>query len=383
MRHARILATVAVIMIAAYVSTSASETGAAGRDLSWMFGPFIKQDDMNPIMKPLAGSVFRCPIRKQNVAWEEKDVFNPAAVVKDGKVYLLYRAQDKIGKPEGTSRIGLAVSDDGLHFTRLPEPVLYPDEDFMKKYEWEGGCEDPRVAESEDGTYIMTYTSYDGRIARLSVASSKDLTHWTKHGLAFSKDAGGKLDNIWSKSGAIVTEFKEGRFIAKKINGKYWMYFGDSDIFVATSDNLIDWTPVKAAKPRQSYFSFKQPQVVGGLQRLISVRSGNFDSNLVESGPQAVFTDDGIVFIYNSENSNFSGLPQGTYAAGQLLIDPNDPAKVISRTDNYFIAPDKPYEITGQVNNVVFIEGMVWLKGKYFLYYGTADSRIAVAVWQP
>ncbi len=74
----------------------------------WALLPFIKLDKANPILTPGTGS-FTDPILKKKVLWEEKDVFNPAIVNRNGKIYMLYRAQDKTGKPEGTSRIGLAV----------------------------------------------------------------------------------------------------------------------------------------------------------------------------------------------------------------------------------------------------------------------------------
>src|SRR5438067_805560 len=112
----------------------------------WMIVPFIKQDSVNPCLSP-SKATFTDPILKKKVAWEEKDVFNPAAVVRNNKVYLLYRAQDKIGKPAGTSRISLASSSDGLHFKRSSAPVLHPDNDEYKSFEWEGGCEDPRIVE--------------------------------------------------------------------------------------------------------------------------------------------------------------------------------------------------------------------------------------------
>src|SRR5688500_2151665 len=86
---------------------------------------FEKVYYVNPIMSPGNGE-FLCPVRKQKLKWEAKDVFNPAMVVKDGKVYMLYRAEDSIGKYAGTSRIGLAESTDGLHFKRYPAPVLFP-----------------------------------------------------------------------------------------------------------------------------------------------------------------------------------------------------------------------------------------------------------------
>jgi predicted GH43/DUF377 family glycosyl hydrolase len=168
-------------------------------------------------MKPGKGS-FICPIRKQKVAWEQKDVFNPAVAVWNDTLFLLYRAQDNIGKPDGTSRIGLAWSIDGLHFTRMHTPVLYPDNDNYKKYEWQGGCEDPRLVEDSLGTYYMTYTAYEGKIARLFVATSTDLRHWTKHGGAFEKAYSGKYMNAWSKSGSIVSSYVNGKIVATKIN---------------------------------------------------------------------------------------------------------------------------------------------------------------------
>ncbi|RDC65685.1 glycoside hydrolase family 130 protein [Adhaeribacter pallidiroseus] len=334
---------------------------------AWTLGPFRKEDALNPILGPDSTTKFYDPIRRDSVKWEEKDVFNPAAVMRNGQVHLLYRAEDKIGKFAGTSRIGLAISQDGLHFKRMPNPVLYPDNDFMKKYEWEGGCEDPRVVETLEGTYVMTYTTYDGKTARLCVATSKDLQTWKKHGLAFGKAYNGKYKDIWSKSGAIVCQRQGSQIVANKINGKYWMYWGDTDMFMATSDNLLDWTPLEENNK---------------LAVAFGPRPGQFDSRLVEPGPPAMITEAGILLIYNSMNLDKGGtaaLPAGTYTAGQILLDPKVPTKVLQRTANYFMKPEKEYEITGQVGNVCFLEGLVFLNNKWFLYYGTADSKIAVA----
>jgi len=347
---------------------------------NWMLAPFVKQDDVNPCLTPSDAS-FADPIRTQNVAWEQKDVFNPAAVVRNGKIYLLYRAQDLIGKPAGTSRIGLAYSSDGLHFTKMKSPVLFPANDEFKKYEWEGGCEDPRIVEDDRGIYYMTYTAYDGTTARLFIATSPDLKQWKKHGSVFKKAEGGKYINYWSKSGSIITTRKGDKMIATKINGKYWMYWGESNIYMATSDNLIDWTPIKETDPTKKQFDSLRNYEA--FKILFSPRHGKFDSELVEPGPPAIITKDGILFIYNSKNSPEYGdknLRDGEYAAGQILSNKNDPTKIIDRCDENFFHPDKVYEITGQVNNVCFLEGLVFFKGKWFLYYGTADSKIAVAV---
>lgn len=333
----------------------------------WTLLPFTKADEVNPILTHDTSSKFLCPVRNSIVQWEEKDVFNPAAIVRNDTVFLLYRAEDSIGKFAGTSRIGLAWSTDGLHFTKHPVPVLYPDNDSSKIYEWEGGCEDPRIVEDENGIYYMTYTAYDGDKARLLIASSKDLYHWTKHGHAFKNDT--SEINKWSKSGAIVCKYENGKAIAIKINGKYYMYWGDTDIFLAVSEDLINWTVIEDEN--------------GKTKTIFGPRAKKFDSDLVEPGPPAMFTDTGILLIYNSRNVPSKGdtsLVEGTYAASQILFDQNDPTKVIQRMDTYFMKPDKPYEITGQVNHVCFVEGLVNYKGKWFLYYGTADSKIAVAV---
>jgi predicted GH43/DUF377 family glycosyl hydrolase len=347
-----------------------------------MLVPFEKQDAANPCLFPLK-TEFEDPILKKRIAWEEKDVFNPAAVVKNSKIYLLYRAQDKIGLPAGTSRIGLAYSSDGFHFTRLQKPVLYPDNDEYKKYEWEGGCEDPRIVEDDKGTYYMTYTAYDGVTARLFIATSKDLIHWKKHGSVFKKAENGRYINFWSKSGSIICSRKGNKMVATKINGKYWMYWGESNIYMATSENLIDWNPIPETDPSKKQFDSLRNYEA--FKILFSPRNKKFDSELVEPGPPAMITKNGILFIYNSKNSSIDGdksLPDGVYSAGQILLDKNDPSKVLERSEYNFFKPDKPYEITGQVNNVCFLEGLVYFNSKWFLYYGTADSKIAIAVYQ-
>lgn len=329
---------------------------------SWAMLPFTKVDSVNPILSRGTGEFF-CPVLKTKVKWEEKDVFNPAAIVRHDTVFLLYRAEDLIGKFAGTSRIGFAFSLDGIHFKRRSEPVLFPNEDFMKVYEWEGGIEDPRIIESEDGLYVLTYTAYDGKIARLCLATSTDLIHWTKQGLVLN----GKYKDAWSKSGAIVGKRAGEKIIATKLNNKYWMYFGDTDLFMATSEDLIHWQPVEEK---------------GKLKSVLKPRPKYFDSRLVESGPYGLITDQGVLLFYNGMNHDSAGdkaIAKGAYCAGQALFDLNDPTRLINRLEKNFLRPDKNYELEGQVNQVCFIEGMVPFKGTWFLYYGTADSRIAVA----
>ncbi|HXD77339.1 MAG TPA: glycoside hydrolase family 130 protein, partial [Puia sp.] len=333
-------------------------------------------------LTPGKGSFFD-PMRRAVVKWEEKDVFNPAIVVAKGRLFMLYRAQDKVGKPAGTSRIGLASSDDGFHFHRRPTPVLYPGTDAARSLEWEGGCEDPRVVQDERGIYYMTYTGFDGRTARLLEATSPDLVHWTKHGSVFADAYGGKYSHGWSKSGSIVSRYLGGRIVAAKVGGKYWMYWGDQNIWAATSDDLIHWTPVEMVAGEKPPVKLKgQALNMPQLKVVVGTRDGFWDSDLVESGPPAMLTEEGILLIYNGKNLRAIGdtaMAEGAYGGGQVLLDAHDPTRVLRRLNHDFIHPEKPYEITGQVNQVCFLEGLANFHGRWLLYYGTGDSKIAVA----
>ncbi|MES1161315.1 MAG: glycosidase, partial [Bacteroidota bacterium] len=154
--------------------------------------------------------------------------------------------------------------------------------------------------------------------------------------------------------------------------------------WAATSDDLVNWTPVEKGAGEADPVALKgQALNMPDLKIVIPTRAKKFDSDLVESGPPAMLTDSGILLIFNSRNIpaiGDSSLPEGTYAASQVLLDKKDPLKIVHRLDHYFMKPDKPYEITGQVGEVCFLEGLAQFQGKWFLYYGTADSKIAVAV---
>jgi beta-1,2-mannosidase len=349
-----------IILFSTYLSACSSTQPLVQTD-NWMFQKFIRSDEYNPILEPDIQAHFTCPIRQKKVYWAAKNVFNPAAIVHDGRVWMLFRAQDD----RGTSRIGLANSRDGFDFRKRPDPVLYPDVDALKNLEWNGGCEDPRVVSRKDGLFIMTYTAYDGNIAHLCIATSKDFVHWQKHGPVLTAK---KYHKRWSKSGAIVCTRKGSRIVAKKINGKYRMYWGDSDLFMATSDDLIHWQPLEDKR--------------GNLLSVMGPRPGMFDSKLVEPGPFALLRKDGILLLYNGANSAIDGdktLAPNGYAIGQALFSSSKPTQLIGRADHCLLSPERYFEKEGAVNNVCFLEGMVWFNDHWMLYYGAGDSRIGVA----
>lgn len=343
----------------------------------WALGGFVRPEGVNPVIMPLPGNLFDCPMQKKPIGWEESDTFNPAATVKDGKICVLYRAEDNsaTGIGKRTSRIGLAESTDGVTMNRRKTPVMYPDEDNAKEYEWPGGCEDPRVAVTEDGLYVMMYTTWNQKVARLSVATSRDLVQWDKHGPVFATAYGGRFKDMFCKSGSIVTQIVNGQQVITKVNGQYLMYWGENMVNPAVSDDLIHWTPMLNGENE--------------LLALISPRKGYFDSALTECGPPAIMTDKGILLLYNGKNRNDEEgrdkrFNAGTYSAGQVLFDKNDPCKVIGRLDVPFFRPMESFEKSGQyVDGTVFIEGLVYFSHKWYLYYGCADSQVGVAIYDP
>jgi predicted GH43/DUF377 family glycosyl hydrolase len=280
-------------------------------------------------------------ISPQGDGWESAGTFNPSVILRDGKIVMLYRAQDK----SGTSRLGYAESTDGVHFTRRSEPVFSPERDYEK----DGGVEDPRLVRFGD-TYYLTYTGYNKKDAQLCLATSKDLIHWDRQGVILPAYEG-RWNVRWTKSGAIVPE---------KIAGKYWIYFlgttadNNDQMGLASSSDLLHWTEETDAP-------------------VLPVRAGKFDSRVAEPGPAPIVTSKGIVLVYNGADDKL------VYRTGVVVFDRNDPRKVISRTDEPVFSPDKDWEKVGQVPNVVFVEGMLRQKNRFLFYYGGADKYIGVA----
>jgi predicted GH43/DUF377 family glycosyl hydrolase len=148
------------------------------------------------------------------------------------------------------------------------------------------------------------------------------------------------------------------------------MYWGEGGIHLATSSDLIHWTPVEDKQ--------------GNLIEVLRPRAGHFDSSFPETGPPPVLMDRGIVVIYNGKNAASGGDPHlaaATYAAGEAMFDARKPAHLLAQTENPVLKPTLPYERTGQyAAGTTFAEGLVYFHGHWFLYYGCADSLVAVAI---
>lgn len=318
------------------MSTTSIFTGA-----SFPLGPFVPYEN-NPILRPRGQS------------WESANLYNPAALVSGDKVILLYRAHaDDI-----VSHIGIARSSDGYNFEREESPILSPAADYERF-----GCEDPRIV-FIDGTYYLTYTGWDRRNAQLCLATSSDLRNWTRHGPLFENfDTFATVrphGSNWSKAGVIVP---------MKMQGKWWMYFGEGAIYWATSDDLIHWTP---GTP--------------DTEPMYAPTPGTFDEALVEVGTSPVLSDNGLlVMLTNGATRTVhpNGKVDVDYRCGQIAIDPDNPTSVLARLQVPWLRPQTFEDMNGLISNVTFVEGLVKFKGKWFAYYGQSDTTLAVAVHDP
>lgn len=308
---------------------------------SFPIGPFIKYKN-NPILVPNKTNKF-----------ESGYLYNPAALVVDSKIFLFYRAQDE----QKLGCIGLAWSEDGYNFTRLNRPMLAASE----PWEQGGGLEDPRIIRV-NGTFYMTYTGYDLDKARLCLATSTDLLTWKKYPPMFpdfidaiiGNDSKTYLRTHWSKAGAMFSE--------RGSDGKYGMIWGEGSFYVAKSKDLIHWET-------DSY----DKRFADGVFE--------WEDRLIEPGPAPIKTRDGKwILIYNGASTGKGNYVTNEYCVGQMLIDYENLANgPIARLEQPLLRPSEENEKNGQVNHVCFCEGAVQFKGRWFIYYGQADSELGVA----
>ena len=296
------------------------------------------------------------PILAANPAqsWEGGAVYNASTVVWDGAVWMVYRAEDVLPTDIRednlyTSRLGLARSEDGLHFERMSdEPVLGTG--GLWAAQKTRGVEDPRVTRMDDGRFLMTYTAFSGAslfdfdgTIRLFLAESHDLYTWREHGPVFAFPA------------------KSGGILSARVAGRYWMYYGEGDIFLASSPDGIAWE---------------------GHPAPVLMPHPGTEENGIEVGPPPFVTRHGIVLIYN----RISAGAVMHYEPGVAVFDRHDPARLLWRSPGPLLRGESTDEISvrfadqqGEDNYVLFAMGTAMFGGKFFLYYGRADESVCAA----
>lgn len=271
----------------------------------------------NPILTPIPDH-----------PWEARTVFNcGATTTDDGAVVLLYRAQ---GLDSNVSRIGLAVSADGFTFARLDRPIFEPGHETEV---W--GVEDPRITRIE-GEYHMVYTAWSPEAIQVGLASSRSLFGWQRRGVVIPGP-----DN------------KDAAIFPERVGGRYVMLHRiPPDIWLAYSDDLVHW---------------------GDYQYLMGPRPDGWDNLKIGAGGPPLKTDDGWLVIYHGVDRD------KIYRLGVALLDLDDPSIVLHRPDDWILQPEEPWELRGDVPNVVFTCGTAEIGDRFLIYYGGADKVIAVA----
>jgi len=282
----------------------------------------------NPIIAPRSG-----------VDWEVNGTFNPGAIADEDWIHILYRAVDS----KGVSRLGYARSTNGKRIDfRSPEPVLSPSEDWE-----EFGCEDPRITEI-DGSYYVTYTGYSRRGPRIALASTEDFERFKKLGLV-----GPDRDD---KDCVIFPQRINGRIaLLHRLDWKVQIaYFDD---ITSLADSNVFWEEYLKHFDDYEVMRAKFP----------------WEERKVGAGSPPIKTRDGWLVIYHGVGTD------QTYRAGAVLLDLDDPKRVISRTQAPILEPEAEFERVGVVPNVVFPDGAVVRDGELLSFYGAADRVSCVA----
>ena len=317
--------------------------------------PTLARFKENPILEP-----------EPSHWWESEAVFNPAALYSNGRVHLLYRA---LGK-DGISRIGYASSKDGVHFDeRLPYPVFSPNRGFgvadaRRVYGplsynthvyasgggW-GGSEDPRMVEINNTVYV-TFTAFDGwgflRMALTSLPLPDFLGHsW-----------GWRVPAFLSAPGQLNKNFI---LFPEKINGKYAI------LHLISPHIEIEYVDDLTAFDEEDYYITSSPPSGG--------RPGHWDSIVRGAGAPPIKTAEGWLLFYHGFDASH---PEVGYKVGAMLLDLDDPTKILYRSSNPILEAKEWYENDWKPG-VTYASGAVVVGEDLFVYYGGGDKRIAVA----
>jgi predicted GH43/DUF377 family glycosyl hydrolase len=268
-------------------------------------------------------------------------VMNAGATLVDGTTVLLCRVEDR----RGLSHLAVARSADGVTDWAVGEaPALVPSPEHREEL-W--GLEDPRITRVDElDCWVVAYTAFGPGGPALSLATTTDFVRFERHGMVMSPE---------NKNGALFPRRIGGHFVL--VHRPVSSQIG-AGVWISRSDDLRSWSapiPVLAARA-----------------------GGWWDSARTGIGPPPLETDEGWLVIYHGVRQTVSG---ALYRVGAALLDLDDPARVLRRSDEWLLGPSAEYERVGDVPGVVFPCGMVQPPGtdELRLYYGAADTKVAVA----
>jgi len=290
----------------------------------------LKRHPANPIMLPDPAS-----------DWETYNVFNPAVIFHNGLFHMLYRAQGL----DWVSRIGYAVSSDGIRWNRMRSPVLKPRDASDSR-----GIEDPRVTEI-DSEFYMAYTAYGSRFS-----GEGQPTHFGGGILPMFARSRNLID--WERIGPLVTgeDDKDHLLFPRRIHSRYVAFHRRTpNIWLAESTDLKNW-------PEASM------KVVFGPRT-----DNDWESKTVGAAGVPIETESGWLMLYHAYD------PSHTYRLGICLLDLDDPSRVIHRPKGFILEPQEIWELRGDVPNVVFSCANLVVGDEVYVYYGAADHVIALA----
>ena len=281
-------------------------------------------------------------ITRKDLPYNANSVFNAGVTKINNEILLLMRVEDR----RGISHLTVARSNDGKTSWKIdPQPTLIPEPDIHPEEIW--GIEDPRITYLEDkNLWAITYTAYSKGGPLVSLATTKDFKNFKRHGPI------------------IPPEDKDAALFPVKFNNRYALIhrpislveiYG-AHIWISFSPDLKYW---------------------GEHQVLLYARQGSWwDAKKIGLSTPPIRTEIGWLILYHGVKTTASGV---IYRLGLALLDLEDPTKVKARSDEWIFNPEEPYEIFGDVNKVVFPCGWIQNKEEISLYYGGADSCIALA----
>lgn len=236
------------------------------------------------------------------------------------------------------SHLRLARSRDGVRFTIDGQPTVLPEGELES---W--GIEDPRMTKIED-RYYVTYSAVSAKGVAVGLLSTTDFADYRREGI------------ILAPTNKDVVLFPE------KIGGKYWMLhrpvpdgIGSPDMWVASSPDLLHW---------------------GNHQYLMGLSKDGFDNGRIGAGAVPIRTEAGWLILYHGADRN------QRYCMGAILLDLENPARIIARMEEPLLEPEAPYETSGFFADVVFSCGAVVKDGRVIMYYGVADESMASATFE-